>query len=38
MGDAAHEGDEREREREREREQTENRKVLTPTKVLDSRL
>jgi hypothetical protein len=36
MGDAAHEGDERERERERE--QTENRKVLTPTKVLDSRL
>jgi hypothetical protein len=36
MGDAVHEGDERERERERE--QTENRKVLTPTKVLDSRL
>jgi hypothetical protein len=34
MGDAVHEGD----EREREREQTKNRKVLTPTKVLDSRL
>jgi hypothetical protein len=36
MGDAVHEGDERERERERE--QTKNRMVLTPTKVLDSRL